>query len=179
MIGVDRAFVELWSVVAFEWGLNRGIRLRLLVVLFRLAAFGAHGGKLRRLALLPVLVLYRFYSEFLLSTEIPPSARIGRGLRIYHPAGIVVHPDVVIGENCILRQGVTIGNKGDGAKSRGVPVIGDHVQFGAGCVVVGAITVGSRSLIGANAVVCQDVPEDAVVYAARPHVEVRCPDRSV
>ena len=66
--------------------------------------------------------------ETLLATSVPRSASIGPGLRIWHFGGIFIHPNSVIGANCTLRQGVTIGNRHDGGPT---PVIGNDVDFGA------------------------------------------------
>jgi serine O-acetyltransferase len=85
--------------------------------------------------------------------EIPLGTKIGGGLLILHPNGIVIHPGVVIGPNCLIFQQVTLGS-GNG----GVPRIGGHVDIGAGAKILGAITVGDHAKIGANAVVLRDVP---------------------
>ena len=96
------------------------------------------------------------------STEIPAGADIGGGLHVGHIGGIVVSPDVHIGRDCNLSQGVTIGIGGRGDK-RGVPHIGDRVYIGPGAKLFGPIRIGNDVAIGANAVVCDDVPDNAVV----------------
>jgi serine O-acetyltransferase len=90
--------------------------------------------------------------------DISWQAEIGKGLRLDHPTGVVVGPDVVIGEWCALMQGVTLGDNG------GSPRLGDHVAVAPGAVVIGAIEIGSQALIGANAVVTKSVPVGAVVF---------------
>lgn len=104
-------------------------------------------------------VLFRRSLRF--GIEIPPQTRIGPGLYIGHFGGLVVHPGTVIGRNCNLSQGVTIGraNRGDRA---GCPVIGDDVYIAPGAKLFGRIRVGDRAAIGANAVVTHDVPDGAV-----------------
>ena len=94
--------------------------------------------------------------------EIHPSATIGRGLFIDHGMGVVIGETAVIGNNVTLFQGVTLGGTG---KERGKrhPTIGDNVVIGAGVKVLGNITVGRDSIIGANAVVIRDVPEQSTV----------------
>jgi serine O-acetyltransferase len=74
-----------------------------------------------------------------------------------HPNGIVIHPDAVIGPNCLIFQQVTIGLR-DGP---GAPHIGGHVDVGAGAKILGPVTIGNHAKIGANAVVLNDVPEGA------------------
>ncbi|MCR4566821.1 MAG: hypothetical protein K5769_02145 [Pseudobutyrivibrio sp.] len=77
---------------------------------------------------------------------------------IDHFSCIVVHTDAVIGNDVTIRQGSVVGTNG-----RGVPVIEDGVDIGAGAAVIGPITVGKGAVIGANAVVTHDVPAGAVV----------------
>ncbi len=84
--------------------------------------------------------------------------QIGSGFMIDHFSCIVIHTDAIIGSNVTIRQGSVIGTNG-----RGVPVIEDGVDIGAGAAVIGPITVGKNAVIGANAVVTHDVPANAVV----------------
>jgi serine O-acetyltransferase len=110
-------------------------------------------------------VLYRFQyflAGLAVGIDIPLETRIGAGLYIGHWGGITVGPKTVLGENCNLSQGVTIGEAGREG-GRGVPVIGDRVYLGPGAKVFGKITVGNDVAIGANAVVGKDVPDSAVV----------------
>ena len=94
--------------------------------------------------------------------SIPRDTRIGPGLRILHTGGIVVQRRTVIGRNCLISQGVTLGQIYRGAHA-GAPVIGDDVFVGPGAKVIGGVVVGNNVMIGANAVVTRDVPDDAVV----------------
>lgn len=87
--------------------------------------------------------------------SLPYNAQISSGLRIHHFGNIFINPGVVIGRNCTLRQGVTIGNRvPDGP----VPIIGNDVEFGAYAQVLGGVRVGEGARIGAMAVVLCDVP---------------------
>jgi serine O-acetyltransferase len=88
--------------------------------------------------------------------DIPLNCKLGGGLLLPHPNGIVIHPDAEIGPNCLLFQQVTIG-----ANDRGVPRIGGHVDIGAGAKILGPVTIGHHARIGANAVVIDDVPQGA------------------
>jgi serine O-acetyltransferase len=90
--------------------------------------------------------------------EIPRHTRIGPGLRIHHAGPIVVNPEVVIGRDCTLRHGVTIGNLTPGGP---VPVIGDRVEFGVYAQVLGGVKIGEDARIGAMTLVLEDVPAGA------------------
>jgi serine O-acetyltransferase len=105
--------------------------------------------------------------ETITGISLPKSAVIGPGLRIWHFGGVFIHPGVVIGARCVLRQGVTIGNRVvDGP----VPVIGDDVEFGAYAQVLGAVRVGNGCRIGALSVVLGDVPAGATAVGAPARV---------
>ena len=98
-------------------------------------------------------------TETLTGISIPKSVRVGPGLRIWHFGSIFVHPKVVIGANCTLRHGVTLGNRVlDGP----VPVIEDDVELGAYAQVLGGVRVGRGAKVGAMSVVLGDVPPGAV-----------------
>ena len=146
----------------------------LLVVAYRLASEARRWGTaspLHRLAVVPALLAYRVVVEWVLGVELPAQVDAGPGLRIRHGQGLVVNTGTVLGANVMLRHNVTIGNirRGPG-DTTACPVIGDGVEFGAGAVVVGPVTVGDGALIGANAVVSTDVPAGAVVRAPRPTI---------
>ena len=93
-------------------------------------------------------------------TELPCEARVGRRLRIDHSQGIVISGDACLGDDVILRNGVTIGLRRAGV--RGSPIIGNRVDIGAGAKILGTITIGDDVGIGANAVVLDDGPSDSV-----------------
>ena len=95
--------------------------------------------------------------------EIHPGAKIGRGLFIDHGMGIVIGETAVIGDNCTIYHGVTLGGRGHSKGERRHPVIGDNVLVGAGAKLLGPITVGNDVSIGANAVVLHDIPDYATV----------------
>jgi serine O-acetyltransferase len=101
-------------------------------------------------------------SRFTTGIEIHPGAKIGRGLFIDHGMGVVVGETAIIGDNVLLYQGVTLGGTGL-EKGKRHPTIGNNVVIGTGAKVLGNITVGDNSYIGANAVVIKDVPPNSTV----------------
>ena len=107
-----------------------------------------------------VLLLHRYSIRF--GIDISRDARIGSGLYIGHFGGIVVNAAVVIGDNCNLSQGVTLGQVNRGPKA-GCPTIGDNVYIGPGAKIIGRIHVGDHAAVGANAVVVEDVPPNVAV----------------
>lgn len=101
---------------------------------------------------------HRFWSV-VTGADIPLNSTVGGGLLLPHPNGVVIHPDAVIGPNCLIFQQVTIGTRAGQAP----PVIGGHVDIGAGAKVLGAVVIGDHARIGANAVVVTDVPPGKTV----------------
>jgi len=94
--------------------------------------------------------------------EIHPGAQIGKGLFIDHGMGVVIGETAIIGDNVTLYQGVTLGGTGK-EKGKRHPTIGNNVVIGTGAKVLGNITVGDNSYVGANAVVIKDVPPNSTV----------------
>jgi len=94
--------------------------------------------------------------------SIPYNTEIGFGLYIGHYGGIVISPDTMIGKNCNINHGVTIGST-YGGKHPGIPTIGDNVYLGPGSKVIGNIIIGNNVAIGANSVVTSPIPDNAVV----------------
>ena len=96
--------------------------------------------------------------ETITGISLPKTASIGGGLRIWHFGGIFINSAAVIGKNCTLRQGVTIGNRVENGPS---PVIGDNVDIGAYAQILGGIKINDNVKIGAMTVVLMDVAEGA------------------
>lgn len=89
--------------------------------------------------------------------EIPPNVQLGRRVVIQHQGGIVIHEFSSIGDDCIIRQGVTLGMRHtDGCDD--APKLGSCVDVGAGAKILGNVTIGDNAKIGANAVVLCNVP---------------------
>jgi serine O-acetyltransferase len=108
-------------------------------------------------------VILHKLTEILFGINIGSGAKIGRRFSIEHNGCICIHGNAVIGDDCLIRQGVTIGNNGY-EDPLGAPTIGNGVQIGAGAKVLGRVTVGNNVTIGANAVVISDVPDNVVVF---------------
>jgi serine O-acetyltransferase len=111
----------------------------------------------------PLMMLYFFLykvSQALSGISISLTSEIGPGLVVHNYGGVIIHGRV--GENCLFAQGAQMISRADG-KARGWPSIGDNVYVGAGAKLVGNVTIGSGTQIGANAVVMMDVPEESIV----------------
>ncbi|HZX44232.1 MAG TPA: serine O-acetyltransferase EpsC [Candidatus Nanoarchaeia archaeon] len=104
--------------------------------------------------------------RLLTNIEIHPGAKIGKRFFIDHGAGIVIGETTEIGNDVMMYHGVTLGGHGWWVDAKGAkrhPTIEDNVVLGVGCKVLGAVTVGKNSKIGADAVVIHDVPANSTV----------------
>ena len=104
--------------------------------------------------------------------EIHPGAQIGKGLFIDHGMGVVIGETTVIGDNCLLYQGVTLGGTGKD-KGKRHPTLGDNVMVGAGAKVLGPINIGSNVKVAANAVVLSDIPENCTAVGVPARIARR------
>ena len=129
----------------------------------------------------PLRLLVGFLSFFVRNfygIELYPTAEIGRRFGIAHQHGIVIHKLAVIGDDCLVRQGVTIGATGAGDDGAPPPRLGDRVQVGAGAVLAGPITIGSDVRIGPNCVVMTNVPAGSMVTAPPSRIMTPPPRRA-
>ncbi|PTT41863.1 serine acetyltransferase [Chryseobacterium sp. HMWF028] len=94
--------------------------------------------------------------------QIYPETQIGEGFYLGHWGSLVINPQTIIGKNCNIAQGVTIGQQNRG-KNEGSPIIGNEVWIGTNAVIVGAITIGNNVLIVPNSYVNFDIPSNSVV----------------
>ncbi len=108
-------------------------------------------------------------SRMLTGIEIHPGAVIGEGLFIDHGMGVVIGETAVIGDDCHLLQGVTLGGTSTKRVKRH-PTLGNNVTVGAGAILLGAITVGDHARIGAGSVVVSNVPPYATVVGVPGHI---------
>ena len=123
------------------------------------------------------------FSRWLTGIEIHPGAKIGKGFFIDHGMGVVIGETAEIGDQVTMYHGVTLGGTSL-EKGKRHPTIGDRVVIGAGAKILGAITIGNDSRIGANAVVVKSVPPNSVVVGvpgqivqrSQPHRPSDAPD---
>lgn len=110
--------------------------------------------------LLLMAVLWQKWIEVVAGISIPYTVSIGERFYLGHFGNIIINANVIIGDNCNISQGVTLGISGRGEK-RGVPVIGNNVYIGVNSVVAGKINVADNTVIGANSLVVKTIKEGA------------------
>ena len=129
---------------------------------YRLGSYLAEkNNPLAWILLLIVKVIFK-WNKYLTGIQVHFGTDIGSGLRFFHYGCVIIGCTVKIGKNVSIHQGVTIGRVFAGKKA-GMPTIGDNVVIFAGAKILGNVRVGNHAVIGANAVVTNDVPDYAVV----------------
>ncbi len=137
---------------------------------------GFHARQLHRLAhtlhsaglRLPARIISHL-GRALTGIEIHPCAQIGEGFFIDHGMGVVIGETTVIGDNCHLYQGVTLGGTST-KRAKRHPTLGDGVVVGAGAKIIGAVNIGDDAKIGAGSVVVTNVPPNATVIGVPGHI---------
>jgi serine acetyltransferase len=109
--------------------------------------------------------------------ELPYTVKLGRRAIIEHQSGIVIHGHCIIGDDCIIRQGCTLGNK-TLDRPYDAPTLGNGVNVGAGAKILGAVHIGDDANIGANAVVLDDVPAGGTAVGIPARIVSATPVRS-
>ncbi|MEO0535212.1 MAG: serine O-acetyltransferase [Cyanobacteria bacterium P01_A01_bin.123] len=134
----------------------------------------AHALYLIGIPLIPRLISH--LARFLTGIEIHPGATIGHGVFIDHGMGVVIGETAILGDYCLIYQGVTLGGTGKECGKRH-PTLGNNVVVGAGAKVLGNITIGHNVRIGAGSVVLREVPSDCTVVGVPGRIVYRSGER--
>lgn len=142
---------------------NTGYLTCKYITMFRICNYMTRTSKTKIGKILTKLMVVKLNKmQIYYGIQIRHTTNIGKGLYIPHAGTIVVNAGTVIGDNCTILQGVTVGS--NFFKERyGAPIIGNNVYIGAGAKIIGSIRIGDNVTIGANSVVTKDVPSDVVV----------------
>jgi serine O-acetyltransferase len=174
------SFGELWGYLKEDYAVHRRQPFRPGFHALAVYRIGVWCDAIQpRLLRIPVRLFERVMHVFVRNfygIELYTSTRIGRRFYIAHQNGIVIHREAVIGDDCVVRQGVTIGTLTHEGASR-VPVVGNRVQFGVGSIAAGAITIGDDVTIGPNAVLLTSVPASSIVASPQCRILARPPRR--
>ena len=146
-----------WAMVVYRFGRWR---------------YGVRPVLVRKLCSLVYRILYKLV-QIVTGIELPCEAEVGRNFVIDHFGGIIVSGYARFGDNCRIRNGVVVGLARTDDPC--APVIGDNVDIGAGAKVLGRIRIGNNVLIGANAVVTCDVPDDSIAVGVPAVIKPRRP----
>ena len=173
---------ECLNLIHWDMRANRGIhfdavRAKLLLIEVRLEQFiyqntHKHPNPLSLFIWFLCRGLGSVFQWFLCNALIAGSVELGRGLRLPHPQNIVIVQYAKIGEFCLIYQNVTIAWNGFyGMANRDLsPKVGDCVLIGSGAIIIGNVTIGSRTSIGAGSVVTKSVPDNSIVRSPQPNI---------
>tara|TARA_B110001450_G_scaffold164681_1_gene153559 strand:+ start:6 stop:506 length:501 start_codon:yes stop_codon:yes gene_type:complete len=166
--------VKVIDHILQDWEINKGsIIARFLLVQFRFLQGLLSCGRLGLAAALLPWIFYKIYSEFFLHIELSPRTSVGSAFHLPHPFSIVINVNSKVGKECVVRHGVTIGNKGDRSLDPSLcPQLHDGVNIGCNAVIIGGIIIGSNSTIGASSVVVCEVGEGAF-FAGIPASKIK------
>lgn len=126
-------------------------------VWFRLGAYLRTKKNIFFKMLYAIVFLIHKHNQYLTGIQLRLETKVGEGLRFQHFSCIVINEATIIGKNCLIFQGVTIG-----VGTSGIPRIGNNVILSSGAKIIGGITIGNNVTIGANAVVTKDVPDNSI-----------------
>jgi Serine acetyltransferase len=146
---IPKALTKLGFLALINYRFGRFVRLKVKIPILKQLIWGLTG--LSRLAV-----------NVITGVDLPYSAKIEGGMKICHFGTIFISSKTIIGENCTLHQGVTIGKGGHNTES-GEPILGNDVFIGVNATIIGPITIGSHVKIGSNVCCFKDIPNDATV----------------
>jgi serine O-acetyltransferase len=132
--------------------------------------YGVRPALLRKFFSFIYKVLFKFI-QIITGIELPCEADVGRNFVIDHFGGIIISGYTKIGDNCRIRNGVVIGLRRVSEKA--APTIGNNVDIGTGAKLLGPIRIGDNVLIGANAVVVSDVPDNSIAVGVPATIRPR------
>jgi putative colanic acid biosynthesis acetyltransferase WcaB len=147
-----------------DWRANaNNSKGKVILVLYRIAALSTKN-KFLSILLIPYLLFYRIFVEWILGIGLPYKTKIGAGLKLFHGQALVINEGTIIGANCLLRHSTTVGNiiYRDGTVSQ-CPIIGDNVEVGANVCILGPISIGDHTIIAAGSIVIRNVPNNCMV----------------
>lgn len=162
--------MKLIDLIKSDLKANPTAKSRFVLVFFRISHATLEFPTLLLPLAIIIRVLYRLMIDWLIGIDIPVRTKIGPSAIIYHGFGLVINPTAVIGSNCILRHGVTIGNKIVNGKETASPIIGDFVEFGANASIIGPITIGNHCIIGANTVLTKSIPDHTIAVGCSARI---------
>ena len=144
-----------WVMIVYRFGCRR---------------YTIKSGLLRKPFSLLYKILYKFI-QVITGIELPCEVTVGKNFRIDHFGGVIISGFASFGDNCVIRDGVTVGLRR--VDDPVAPQIGHNVDIGTGAKVLGGITIGDNVVIGANAVVLEDVPPNSIAVGVPARIKSR------
>lgn len=156
---VINKYYKTFSKNSSTWSERGNFKGSFFITCYRVAHFFTKNRFLYILGA-PIWLLYRLIFRWVLGIDVPERVTLGSNCIVCHGIGLIINPNVVVGDNVKLHHNTTIGTAVHGGKS---PRIGNNVTIGANCVVIGDIKIGDGATIGAGSVVTKNIPQNAIV----------------
>lgn len=153
IVCVDKNLVNYIKVTLLSHSIH-------MILLFR---FGHYCGKSIPFLGKIIRIIIEYYIRIIYASDISCKANIGKGFNIAHGHDIVIGSNVIIGNYCKIFNGVTLGNKYTETTNIEQPILENNVIISTGAKVLGNITIGANSIVGANSVVINDIPKNSTV----------------
>lgn len=169
---LGRTAYDIKSILERDPAARNALEVALLYPGFHAVLFHRFAHMLYKCGLRFLPRLISQISRFFTKIEIHPGATIGKGLLIDHGCGVVIGETTVIGDDCTIYQGVTLGGTGKDTGKRH-PTLGNNVMVGAGAKILGPFMVGDNSKIAANAVLLREVEADSTCVGVPARVVKR------
>lgn len=151
----------MFYVIKDDLKANKGnLKIIIILLFFRLSASIRNSNIFIKIIFIWIRLIYKVCIQWGYGIDFPDNTQAGSPIIMYHGIGLVINSDAIIMNNVILRQNITLGNKEMGGKS---PIIENNVDIGANAIIIGNITIGAYSTIGAGSVVTKNVPPYSVV----------------
>ncbi len=168
----SRTIYDVKSILERDPAARNAFEVALLYPGFHAVLFHRFAHMLYKCGLRFIPRLISQLTRFFTKIEIHPGATIGKGLLIDHGCGVVIGETTIIGDDCTIYQGVTLGGTGKDTGKRH-PTLGNNVMVGAGAKILGPFTVGDNSKIAANAVLLREVEPDSTCVGVPARVVKR------
>lgn len=159
VLSVIDKYYKVFNINPLNGGGRGNLKGLFFITCYRIAHFFTKNRILYILGT-PIWLLYRLMFRWILGIDVPERVKLGSNCIVCHGIGLIINPNVIVGDNVKLHHNTTIGSAVHGGKS---PRIGNNVTIGANCVVIGDIKIGDGAIIGAGAVVTKNIPQNAIV----------------
>jgi putative colanic acid biosynthesis acetyltransferase WcaB len=149
----------MFKFIFQDFKFNNNIKSKFILLSFRLCQILIKN-RFLTFIFFPILLFHRIIIEWFMGTELNWNLKINGKLKLFHGQGLIINPSTIFGDGCTVRCNTVIGNNG---KDKNAPILGNNVDIGVNCCIIGNIKIGDDVIIGAGTVITKDIPSNVVV----------------